>query len=53
MLISIAVDYRHADVATRERFHLTAERVARLYAPGADGVRPQRVALATCNRTQA
>ncbi|HEY0779884.1 MAG TPA: hypothetical protein VGD56_18105, partial [Gemmatirosa sp.] len=32
MLLSLAVDYRHADVATRERFHLTPERLERLYA---------------------
>jgi glutamyl-tRNA reductase len=52
MLISIAVDYRHADVATRERFHLTAERLSALYAPSATGGRPQRVGLATCNRSE-
>lgn len=52
MLISIAVDHRHADVATRERFHLTAERLATLYAarPGTDA--PQRVGLSTCNRSE-
>ena len=52
MLISIAVDYRHADVATRERFHLTAERLASLYASDAVGRRPQCVGLATCNRSE-
>ena len=52
MLISIAVDYRHADVATRERFHLTAERLSTLYAALPDGRRPQRVGMATCNRSE-
>ena len=32
MLISMAVDFRHANVATRERFHLTDARIARLEA---------------------
>ena len=31
MLISIAIDFRHADVATRERFHLSDARIAKLY----------------------
>ena len=31
MLLSLAVDHRHADVATRERFHLTSARLAALY----------------------
>jgi len=31
MLLSLAVDHRHANVATRERFHLTAARLAALY----------------------
>jgi glutamyl-tRNA reductase len=52
MLISIAVDYRHADVATRERFHLTPERLATLYAATGAGARAQRVGLATCNRSE-
>lgn len=58
MLLSLAVDYRHADVATRERFHLTPGRLARLYGGPVDG-RPvemapvERVALATCNRSEA
>ncbi|GJG86891.1 glutamyl-tRNA reductase [Gemmatimonadetes bacterium T265] len=69
MLLSLAVDYRHADVATRERFHLTPERLAHLYvraaaAPAPAGGPPhglapvavaptERVALATCNRSEA
>jgi glutamyl-tRNA reductase len=31
MLISIAIDFRHADVATREQFHLSEERLTQLY----------------------
>ena len=31
MLISIAIDFRLADVATRERFHLSEERLTQLY----------------------
>ncbi len=61
MLLSLVVDYRNADVATRERFHLTAERLGRLYGarPAAVAGRPAarvaaaRVALATCNRSEA
>ncbi len=69
MLLSLAVDYRHADVATRERFHLTPDRLDRLYGRAstgpalaelaAGGLAPvgiapvQRVALATCNRSEA
>jgi glutamyl-tRNA reductase len=53
MLISIAVDYRHADVATRERFHLMEERLSRLYGIDPAGVAPERVGLATCNRSEA
>lgn len=53
MLISIAVDYRHADVATRERFHLTDARLASLYAATDGALPPERVGLATCNRSEA
>lgn len=52
MLISIAVDYRHADVATRERFHLTAERLAALYGTRAGAGPSQRLGLGTCNRSE-
>lgn len=68
MLLSLAVDHRHADVATRERFHLTAARMAALYGAsergGARGrgrrglattasAPPDCVAVATCNRSEA
>ena len=57
MLISLAVDCHHADVGTREQFHLTDERAARAAGGGgapaavdADGV-AEVVTLATCNRS--
>lgn len=65
MLLSLALDHRHADVATRERFHLTAARLSALYGAPEPGSRPPRggrrsadrapvdcVALATCNRSE-
>ena len=51
MLISIAVDFRHANVATRERFHLSPERIARMYESEGDVVR-EMVCVATCNRSE-
>lgn len=58
MLISLAVDCHHADVSTRERFHLTAERAARLRAgrggrgdAHGDAV-SEVVSIATCNRSE-
>jgi len=52
MLICLAVDHRHADVSTRERFHLSEDRLAQLYStPRSAGVGELAV-LATCNRTE-
>jgi glutamyl-tRNA reductase len=52
MLISLALDYRRADIATRERFHLSAERTSALYdAPRRDGVR-ELLMISTCNRIE-
>lgn len=52
MLISLAVDFRHADLKTRERFHLTDERVAELYAlPRPEAIR-ELLVLGTCNRME-
>lgn len=52
MLLSIAVDFRHADVSTRERFHPSVEQLAKLY----DSSRSRRGAeltmVATCNRSE-
>ncbi len=52
MLISLAVDYHAADVATRERFHIPLEHQPRLYERlNTDGV-SELAMLATCNRTE-
>ena len=53
MLISLAVDFQAADVATRERFHLSPDRVSSLYqqAGGDSGVE-ELTLIATCNRTE-
>lgn len=52
MLISLAVDYHAADVATRERFHIPLEQHPRLYERlSSDGV-AELAMLATCNRTE-
>jgi glutamyl-tRNA reductase len=52
MLISLAVDFRHADVATRERFHLSDDRIKRLYEPPRPHGVEELVVVATCNRTE-
>lgn len=52
MLISLAVDYQSADVATRERFHIAASDVAPLYERlNEDGITDMAL-IATCNRTE-
>jgi len=52
MLISLAVDYQAADVATRERFHVPLTRIAPLYARLNDDGIAEMVLVATCNRTE-
>ncbi|MBY0491227.1 MAG: glutamyl-tRNA reductase [Gemmatimonadaceae bacterium] len=52
MLISIAIDFRHADVATRERFHLSEERLTQLYRTARTDVITESALIATCNRTE-
>jgi glutamyl-tRNA reductase len=52
MLISIAIDFRHADVATRERFFLSEERLTQLYRTARSGVITESALIATCNRTE-
>ncbi|WKW10883.1 glutamyl-tRNA reductase [Pseudogemmatithrix spongiicola] len=52
MLISLAVDYRHANVATRERFHLSDARIAKLYAREPNSVIRELVCVSTCNRSE-
>src|SRR4051812_37008146 len=52
MLISLAVDYQSADVATRERFHVPVSNVAPLYERlNEDGITDMAI-IATCNRTE-
>lgn len=52
MLISLAVDYQAADVATRERFHVPLSHVGPMYARlNDDGITDMAV-IATCNRTE-
>lgn len=52
MLISLAVDYQAADVATRERFHVPLSHVPPLYARlNEDGITDMAI-IATCNRTE-
>jgi glutamyl-tRNA reductase len=52
MLISLAVDYRHANVATRERFHLSDARIAKLYTREPSSSIRELVCVATCNRSE-
>lgn len=52
MLISIAVDFRHANVATRERFHLSEARIEKLYGRELGGTVRELVCVATCNRSE-
>lgn len=52
MLISLGIDHRYADVATRERFHIPEERVGRLYRAAPDGVLDAVALVSTCNRTE-
>jgi len=52
MLISIAIDFRHADVATRERFHLSEERLTQLYRTARTDVITESALISTCNRTE-
>jgi glutamyl-tRNA reductase len=52
MLISIAVDFRRADVATREQFHLSEERLTQLYRTARSELVTEAALIATCNRTE-
>jgi glutamyl-tRNA reductase len=52
MLISIAIDFHDANVATRERFHPSLERVAQFYNGSRDASVAELALLATCNRTE-
>ena len=52
MLISIAIDFRQADVATREHFHLSEERLTQLYRTARSEIVTEAALIATCNRTE-
>lgn len=52
MLISLALDHRHADLEVREAFHLTEERLRSRYVDGTETGIDGIVALSTCNRTE-
>jgi glutamyl-tRNA reductase len=52
MLISIAIDFRQADVATRERFHLSEERLTQLYRTARSEIVTEAALISTCNRTE-
>ncbi|HET7229893.1 MAG TPA: glutamyl-tRNA reductase [Longimicrobium sp.] len=52
MPVSLVLDFRGADLPTRERFHLPEERVAELYAGSRDGAVREMVLLSTCNRLE-
>lgn len=52
MLISLAIDYRRADLKTRERFFLTDEGVAQLYAEARPAAVRELLLLSTCNRIE-
>ena len=52
MLISLALDFRRSTLDTRERFHLSDQRVAELYAaPRQEPVR-ELALVSTCNRLE-
>ncbi len=52
MLICLAVDYRSADVATRERFHVAEQRLGEMYGALLGGGVAELALVSTCNRTE-
>jgi glutamyl-tRNA reductase len=52
MLICLGVDYRKADVATRERFHLAEQRLGEMYRALMGGGVCELALVSTCNRTE-
>jgi len=52
MLICLAVDYRTADVATRERFHVAEQRLGEMYGALLGGGVGELALVSTCNRTE-
>jgi glutamyl-tRNA reductase len=52
MLISIALDFRRATLKTRERFHLSDERIERLIAAPRNELIREVALVSTCNRLE-
>jgi glutamyl-tRNA reductase len=52
MLMCLAVDYRSADVATRERFHFAEQRLGEMYRALIGGGISELALVSTCNRTE-
>lgn len=52
MLISLAIDYHRSDLQVRERFHLSDERLAQLYAEPRDAMVEELLMISTCNRIE-
>jgi glutamyl-tRNA reductase len=52
VLISLAIDFRRADLKTRERFFLTDQGVAQLYAEPRPAAVQELLLLSTCNRIE-
>ncbi len=52
MLICLAVDYRTADVSTRERFHVAEQRLGEMYGRLLGGGVRELALVSTCNRTE-
>src|SRR5262245_1006485 len=52
MLISIALDFRQAELQTRERFHLTDERCAALFRTPLTRLVREMALVSTCNRIE-
>ncbi|MCA9761912.1 MAG: glutamyl-tRNA reductase [Gemmatimonadetes bacterium] len=52
MLISLALDYHRADLATRERFHLDGTRTEALYRAERDPMLRELAMVSTCNRIE-
>jgi glutamyl-tRNA reductase len=52
MLISLALDFRRADLRTRERFHLSEQRVSELYHQPRRAPITELALVSTCNRIE-
>ena len=52
MLICLGVDYRTAEVSTRERFHVAEQRLGEMYSALLGGGVCELTLVSTCNRTE-